>query len=45
MLDNLKKTIEIFEWCSDQKVEWANFALCGVNVEEEKLLSTAIPLQ
>lgn len=44
MLNNLKKTIEIFEWCSGQKVEWENFALCGVNVEEERLLSTAIRL-
>lgn len=41
MIENLKKTIEIFEWCSNQKVNWERSALCGINIEENKLISVA----
>lgn len=41
MLDKLRQTLELFERCSEQKINWEKLALCGVNVEESKLLSTA----
>lgn len=40
MLENLKQTIKLFEWCSDQKVNWDKSTLRGINVEEIDLLST-----
>lgn len=30
MLENLRKTIELFEWCSGQKVNWEKSAICGI---------------
>lgn len=32
MLENLKQTIKLFEWCSGQKVNWDELTLCGINV-------------
>ena len=37
MLLKLKDTIALFKWCSGQRVNWENSALCGVNVEEDEL--------
>ena len=44
MLDNLCKTIELFEWCSGQKVNWEKSAICGLNIDENKVLSVAVKL-
>ena len=44
MLENLRKTIEFFEWCSGQKVNWEKLALCGINIEDNKLISVAAKL-
>lgn len=41
MLDMIIKAIELFEWCSSQK---GKSALCGVSVDEEKLISTSSQL-
>ena len=37
MVENLKRTLEIFEWCSSQKINWEKSALCGINIEDNKL--------
>lgn len=44
MLDKLKQTIEFFEWCSDQNVNWDKLTLCGINIDENVLASTAASL-
>lgn len=44
MLENLRKTIELFEWCSGQKVNWEKSALCGLNIEDRKLILVAAKL-
>lgn len=44
MLENLRKTIEIFEWCSGQKINWKKYALCGINIDDNKLIPTATSL-
>lgn len=41
MLDKLRQTLELFEWCSGQKINWEKSALYGVNIDDNKLLSTA----
>lgn len=41
MLNTLILTIELFEWCSGQKVNWEKFALCGINVDVSKLHEVA----
>lgn len=41
MLKNLRKTIELFEWCSSQKVNWEKSAICGINIDDNKVLSVA----
>lgn len=38
MLDTLIQTIEFFEWCTGQKVNWKS-ALCGVKIDENTLIS------
>lgn len=40
MLDTLIQTIDLFEWCSSQKVNWEKSALYGANVDEASLNST-----
>ena len=37
MLENLRKTTELFEWCSGQKVNWDKSALCGINIEDNEM--------
>ena len=37
MLVKLKDTLELFEWCSGQKINWEKSAFSGVNVSEEEL--------
>lgn len=44
MLNALIEIIELFEWCSDQEVNWEKSALCGLNIDEDKLLSTSTRL-
>ncbi|KAA0068192.1 mediator of RNA polymerase II transcription subunit 8 isoform X2 [Cucumis melo var. makuwa] len=41
MLLKLREAIRLFEWCSDQKVNWEKSVLSGVNVPEDVLLQTA----
>ena len=45
MLENLRKTIEFFEWCSGQKVNWEKSALCRINIDDNKLMSAAAKLK
>ena len=45
LMDNLRQTLELFEWCSSQKVNWDKSALCGINVAESELLSMAAILK
>ena len=45
MMDNLRQTLELFELCSSQKVNWVKLALCGTNVAESELLSMAAILK
>lgn len=45
MLDVHIKAIELFEWCYSQNVNWEKSTLCGINVDEEKLISTSSRLQ
>ncbi|TYK01565.1 hypothetical protein E5676_scaffold451G001420 [Cucumis melo var. makuwa] len=45
MMDNLRQTLDFFEWCSGQKVNWDKSALCGINVAESELLSMATTLK
>ncbi|XP_038879260.1 uncharacterized mitochondrial protein AtMg01250-like [Benincasa hispida] len=33
MLLKLKEAIELFEWCSGQKVNWEKSALSGINID------------
>ena len=33
----LKDTLELFEWCSGQKINWEKSALSGVNLSQEEL--------
>lgn len=40
-LDFLRKTINIYEWFSVEKVNWEKSALCGINIDEGKVLSAA----
>lgn len=44
MLENLRKTIELFKWCSSQKVNWEKSALCGIKIEDNKIISVAARL-
>lgn len=44
MIENLRKTIELFTWCSGQKVSWEKSALCGINVDDNKLIEVAARL-
>ena len=44
MLEVLRKTIEFFEWCSGQKVNWEKSALCGLNIDDSEVKSTAARL-
>lgn len=41
MLENLRKTIELFEWCSGQKVFWEKSVICGINIDEGRVHSIA----
>lgn len=41
MLEKLRQTLELFEWCLGQKINWEKSALYGVNIDENKLLFTA----
>ena len=41
MMENLKKTLLVFEWCSGQKINWEKSAICGLNIEDSKVISTA----
>ena len=41
MMENLKKTLLVFEWCSGQKINWEKLAICGLNIEDSKVISTA----
>lgn len=44
MIENLRKTIELFAWCFGQKVSWEKSALCGINVDDNKLIEVAARL-
>lgn len=44
MLNAFINIIELFVWCSGQKVNWEKSALCGINIDEDKLLYTALKL-
>lgn len=33
MLDNLRKILDLLEWCSGQRINWEKSALCGVNID------------
>ena len=41
MVENLRKTLLVFEWYSGQKINWENSAICGINIEDSKILSTS----
>jgi len=41
MMENLRKTLLVFEWCSGQKINWEKSAICGLNIEDSKVISTA----
>lgn len=36
MLENLRKTIKFFDWCSGKMVNWESSALCGINIDDNK---------
>lgn len=44
MLAKLKEIIDLYEWCSGQKVNWEKSALVGVNMEEQICISAAANL-
>lgn len=41
MIENLRKTIALYEWCSSQKVNGEKSTLCGVNMEEDEVSAMA----
>ena len=41
MMENLRKTLLVFEWCSGQKLNREKSSICGINIENSKILSTA----
>lgn len=45
MLDNLTRTMDFFEQCLGQKVNWDKSALYGININEDKLTSTSTVLK
>ena len=41
MMENLRKTLLVFKWCSGQKINWEKSATCDLNIEDSKVISTA----
>lgn len=37
MLETLIHTIELFECCSGQRLNWEKSAVCGINVDDSKM--------
>lgn len=40
----MRKTIELFEWCFGQKVNWDKSALYGINIDDNEVSSVAAKL-
>ena len=45
MMEILRKTLVLCEWCSGQKVNWKRSAICGINIEERMINETASRLR
>lgn len=37
----LEKQLNYLSWCSSQKVNWEKSAICGINIDDNKVLSVA----
>ena len=39
-MENRRKTLLVFEWCSGQMINWDKSAICGLNIDDNKVIST-----